>query len=86
MARVIGIEVSRLSHRFKDFVRLARLEERFRFHDTRHTCGSWLAMHGVRMRIIQQIRGHARATTTETYGHLSPDVMKSAMERTFGGA
>lgn len=80
------ISTYRLSHSFKRYVRLARLDDRFRFHDTRHTCGSWLAMKGVSLRVIQQILGHKTITTTEIYSHLSPNVVRDAMERTFGAA
>lgn len=78
---------SRMSKRFKFYVRKAKLPERERlsFHNLRHTTGSWLAMQGVPMRVIQQILGHSTIQVTERYSHLSPEVLVKAMEETFGG-
>jgi integrase len=78
------IDVYRLSHAFKDAARLATLDARFRFHDTRHTCGSWLAMKGVSAVVIQAILGHATPSTTERYMHLSPETLRAAVDLTFG--
>ena len=76
----------RPTKRFKFFVRKAKLpqRERLRFHSLRHTCGSWLAMQGVPMRVIQAILGHSSIRVTERYSHLQPEVMERAMEETFG--
>lgn len=38
-----------------------------RLHDARHTAGSLLAAQGVYIRVIQEILGHARVTTTQRY-------------------
>ena len=73
--------------RFKFFVRKAKLpqRERLRFHSLRHTAGSWLAMRGVPMRVIQAILRHSSISVTERYSHLQPEVMGAAMEEAFGG-
>ena len=34
--------------------------------------------------IVQRILGHSSIQVTEQYAHLAPDVMKAAMEKTFG--
>jgi len=80
----LPIKPVRVSKRFKDFVRLAKLDERIHFHSLRHTTGSWLAMQGVPLRVIQAILGHASITTTEMYSHLLPETMQLAMQQTFG--
>jgi len=72
------------SKRFKKFVRLAKLDERFKFHSLRHTTASWLTMKGVSPAIIQQILGHADISTTMIYAHLAPETMKRAMQTAFG--
>ena len=80
------IKPDRCSHRFKFFVRKAKLKDRERlsFHSLRHTTGSWLAMQGVPMRVIQGILGHSTVNMTERYSHLAPEVMEKAMDETFG--
>jgi integrase len=81
------IKPDRATKRFKFFVRKAKLpqRQRLRFHSLRHTAGSWLAMRGVPMRIIQAILGHSSIGVTEQYSHLQPEVMGKAMEEAFGG-
>ena len=81
-----GLNKRRPTKRFKFFVRKAKLpqRERLRFHSLRHTCGSWLAMKGVPIRVIQAILGHSSVRVTERYSHLQPEVMEKAMEETFG--
>jgi integrase len=80
------INPSRISHRFKDMVRKAQLSdaERLHFHSLRHTTASWLAMHGVSLRVIQAILGHSSQSVTEGYAHLQSDVLGSALESAFG--
>ncbi|NBB86990.1 MAG: tyrosine-type recombinase/integrase [Bacteroidetes bacterium] len=76
----------RLSRRFKDMVRAAKVKgrERLRFHSLRHTTGAWLASKGVSARIIQEILGHATPVTTEIYSHIAGPAVEDAMERVFG--
>jgi hypothetical protein len=51
-------------------LRMARITD-FRFHDLRHTCGSYLAMRGVDIRTIQEILGHKTLAMTQRYTHLA---------------
>ena len=53
--------------------------ENFRFHDTRHHVGSWLAMQGVSMDARMAILGHKTERMARRYSHLSPDFLKNAM-------
>ena len=82
-----SIKPGRASHRFKFFVRKAKLpeRERLRLHSLRHTAGSWLSMRRVPIRVIQAILGHSTVQVTERYSHLQPEVMGKAMEEAFGG-
>ncbi len=82
--RGLPLKPARVSHRFKDMARLAGLDERIHFHSLRHTCGSWLAMKGVPMRMIQAILGHSTVSVTERYSHLAPDALDAAVRETFG--
>jgi len=78
------IKPNRISKRFKFFIREADLDERLRFHSTRHTCISWLVMKGVPLRVVQGISGHSTIEMVEQYSHLQPEVKIKAMEETFG--
>lgn len=44
-------------------------------HTGRHTYGSWLAMAGVPLAVIQQRMGHTSIKVTEIYAHLCPESM-----------
>ena len=83
--RGLPVKPNRATKRFKFFVREADLSEkdRLHFHSLRHTTGSWLAMRGVPMRVIQAILGHSSISVTEQYSHLQPEVMGQALEKTF---
>jgi integrase len=52
----------------------------FRFHDLRHTCGSYLTMRGRPMREIQEVLGHKSLSMTLRYSHLSPKHLRSCVE------
>jgi len=80
----LTVKPDRITKRFKDMARLAGLDERIHFHSLRPTCGSWLAMKGVPMRVIQSILGHSSISVTERYSHLAPETLNAAMEETFG--
>jgi site-specific recombinase XerD len=82
--RGLPVKPGRVSKRFRTFADLAKLDERLHFHSLRHTTGSWLAMQGVPLRVIQAILGHSTVTVTETYSHLMPETMQVAVQQVFG--
>lgn len=57
----------------------AKIED-FRFHDLRHTFGSYLAMQRVDLKTVQQIMGHKDIRMTMRYAHLSPEYVQKAVE------
>jgi integrase len=52
-----------------------------RFHDLRHTCGSWLAQAGVPEGHIAAVLGHSTVRMTERYAHLAPANSRAAVEK-----
>jgi hypothetical protein len=52
-----------------------------RVHDARHTAATLLIEQGVNIRVVQQVLGHTRVTTTEGYTHVSTPLMRDAGER-----
>ena len=60
---------------------------RIRFHDLRHTTASLLMMRGANPAAVQRILRHSDPKiTTEVYGHLVPEFMRSEIDRlTFEG-
>ncbi|MCS4190717.1 integrase [Salinibacter ruber] len=77
------IRPDRATKRFKEFVRMANLDERICLHSLRHSCVSLLSRRGVSTRIIQKIVGHSSITTTERYSHIRVDEAADAMEDAF---
>lgn len=60
---------------WKPAVMRARLPERLRFHDLRHTCASILISQSAHPKEIQARLGHASIMTTmDRYGHLFPSL------------
>ena len=56
--------------------------EDFRFHDLRHSAGSYLIMAGVHMRTVAEILGHKTLAMVQRYSHLSPEHLRGELTRT----
>ena len=52
-----------------------------RVHDARHTAATLLIEQGVHIRVVQEVLGHTRVTTTERYTHVATLQMKDASDR-----
>ena len=52
-----------------------------RVHDARHTAATLLIEQGVHIRVVQEVLGHTRVTTTERYTHVAMLQMRDASER-----
>jgi len=63
-----------------DRINVPRLRK-WRFHDLRHTCASWLAMADVPMSKVAKILGHKELKTTQRYAHLADASLAEAVER-----
>ena len=53
----------------------------FRFHDLRHSCGSYLAMSGATVAEIARILGYKTLAMVKRYAHLNPSHLQSVAER-----
>ena len=51
-----------------------------RVHDARHTAATLLIEQGVHIRVVWEVLGHTRVTTTERYTHVATLQMKEASE------
>jgi integrase len=71
-------------------LRAAKLSERVRIHDLRHTCASLLIAQGEHSKAIQEHLGHSSIQVTiDRYGHLFPDQQEhlaEALESTYQAA
>jgi integrase len=65
---------------WKAILRQAQVRDA-RVHDARHTAASLLIEQGVHIRVVQEVLGHTRVTTTERYTHVATLQMKDASER-----
>jgi site-specific recombinase XerD len=52
-----------------------------RVNDARHTTATLLIEQGVHIRVVQEVLGHTRMTTTERYTHVATLQMRDASER-----
>lgn len=55
--------------------------QKFRFHDLRHTCASYLAMNGASLAEIAEILGHKTLAMVRRYAHLSEAHTAGVVER-----
>jgi integrase len=61
-----------LERRWRAVRKAAKLDSRFRFHDLRHTCASYLAQNGASVLEIKEVLGHKTVAMAARYSHLSP--------------
>jgi len=84
-----GYERNLLPRVFNPALRRAGLRK-IRFHDLRHTCGSWLIAAGLGVKEVQAHLGHASAQVTlNIYSHLLPGAHTASaatMDRLMGGS
>ena len=62
-------------------VRSAAGLDHVRFHDLRHTYGSWLAQSGASGVIIRDAMGHSSLTVTSRYLHSAPAHVRAAVRK-----
>jgi integrase len=65
--------------RFRRALKAAGLDERFRFHDLRHTFGTHMAAAGTAMRLLQEWMGHRDFSTTLVYADYAPNAREAQL-------
>jgi len=58
---------------------------RFRFHDLRHSCASYLAQNGASLLEIADVMGHRQLAMVKRYAHLTTDTKARLVNRVLGG-
>jgi len=71
---------SYISHKFKHYLRLAGLPEKYHMHCLRHTFITNLVKLGVNANYIKEIAGHASLSTTQNYIHITSNDLRQAMD------
>jgi integrase len=75
------LEPGNVLRHFRTLLKAAKLPEKTRFHDLRHTCATLLVAQGRHPRVVMEILGHAQISTTmNTYAHVLPDTQRQAVE------
>ncbi|MBI5020560.1 MAG: site-specific integrase [Ignavibacteriales bacterium] len=70
-----------VSHKFKDSVIQAELNDKLHFHSLRHTFATWLVQDGVNIYEVQKLLGHSSVKVTEVYSHLVASELHSAVNK-----
>lgn len=80
------LERSALRKRFKRAVARSEVTNSVRFHDLRHTFGSYLAAAGAPIISIQGMMGHESSTTTQIYLHWASHPNQGLVDSAFSDA
>lgn len=75
------ISPSWVTHRFKHYVRRAKLPGALRFHHLRHTFASWLVQADTPIFAVQKLLGHSDIKVTQVYAHLQPATLHDTVNR-----
>ena len=75
------VKESYVSHKFKDYVRIAKLNENLHWHSIRHSFASWLVQDGVRLYEVQKLLGDSNIAVTQGHSHLQPEQLHSIVNR-----
>ena len=75
------VKESFVSHKLKDYIRDAGLNEKLHFHSLRHTFASWLVQDGVSLYEVQKLLGHSNIAVTQVYSHLQPEGLHSTVNK-----
>lgn len=69
--------------RWSDALRVAKIKK-FRFHDLRHSCASFLAQSGATLLEIGDLLGHRQISMTKRYSHLASTHRAALVNRVLG--
>jgi integrase len=72
------LDADKLTKIFHQLCATAKVPK-IRFHDLRHSCGTFLHLKGVSPFTIQEILGHAQISTTRRYTHTDKTLQKAAI-------
>jgi integrase len=86
LGRRYDLESKQYFDRWKEVLSAAGIERRFRWHDLRHTCASWLLDgvqgHAWALEEVQGMLGHESITTTQRYAHAKGRRLRAAVDAT----
>ena len=68
-----------VSHDFQEIAEACGIK--FRLHDLRHTCATYLLKSGVPLVVVQKILGHSNISTTQIYTHVLDEMKKREMAK-----
>jgi|SRR4030095_15059243 len=68
-----------VSHKFKKYLRKAKLPEKYHFHCLRHTFITNLIKNNVSINFVKELAGHSDIQTTMSYVHIGLEDMRKAV-------
>ncbi len=74
---------TQLTYEFKFYCKLAGIQSKFRIHDMRHQCATYLVDNGMPVEQVKEVLGHKDINSTMIYYHGNTGKLKRAMDAAF---
>ena len=75
------MDYTTVERRLKQIARRAGIRKKVTPHVLRHTFATHMLKRGINIRVLQELLGHSKLSTTQVYTHVTPEIMKNEYDK-----